>query len=607
MPDAPTPADVLAAYQSLPIRPVASSPHLPNDVIACADDELLETARRFGRSLGRPVVSIRASHHWLQTELAPSSVLLFGRRRGFSAELARKWVASSLRYEIPLGFLLVDDLDDAEFQVSKLLLAHTRILPGDDAVIDSVKGFCGKIDELVVARPERLSTVLTSPWRLLGIVGHSDLGHMGLGSRLICGATGPEQFAGQLLADGCDPGNDSCRCTTQFLRSAVPAASLQASIVALMGCMTFDPTSNESSSTNSLCAGALSGRAVAAIAMLGDFDPRFDAVGQFARSLDEGLSLGAAVQRLNSSHQIPTGYGMALAGDPALCFAPREHPVAGGLPQVAADCRDLARPLLDRCQEVLRRSRRADRIRRDLLKVSVRSMDDELEDALEALDRAREQVEDAAWTAVELLHEAVDHRLWQEPDHVMARLDKAIGRWDGAFVAVARLVPGNDLYAALHAYHRLDSFDTEGSCPRCGSEVSISRYSDPELVETQRIAIKCWLCGPIQESAQKGPELTISVSGGYEPGAPIEPRLTVRAAPEGQDRAGHLAVVLHDRLSEEILSVFQAECTLSEAPGILLTIPADARSDLQVLWAAWISELTVAFTAARVPVARVVH
>ncbi|BCJ76664.1 hypothetical protein CS0771_62080 [Catellatospora sp. IY07-71] len=607
MSDVPAPSDIIDAYQSLPLRPDASAPDLSNDVIACADEALLETARQLGDDLGRPVVRVLASDCRLPDECTPSSVLLFAWRHGFSAELARKWVASSLRSGIPFGLVLVEDAADAEFQASKLRLAHTRILPGDDAVIDSIGGFCGKTDDLAAARPERLSSVLASPWRMLGIVGHSDLGHMGLGSHLICGATGPEHSAGRPLADGCDPDQGVCRCMTQYLRTAVPAASLRAAVVALMGCMTFDAATNEFSSTNSLCAGALSGWPVGVIAMVGDLDPRFDAVGLCARSLAEGLSLGAAVQRLNQGHQIPTGYGIALVGDPALRFAP-STPAAGDTPaDVATDCRDFAAPLLDRCREALGHSRRADRIRRVLLKVSDRSMNDELEDALDALDRAREQVEDAAWSAVELLHENVDHRIWQDPGRLMSRLDKAVGRWDEAFAAAAGLVPGNDMYLALHAFHRLDSHGVEGSCPRCGSELGVFRYSDPELEQWQRIAGKCWQCGPIRESAQSGPELSISVSGTYEPGASMRPRLTVRAAPEWQDRAGQLVVVLHDRLTEEVLSAFTAGCTLAGLPDILLETPGKGRSDLQIVWAVWVSGMTVSFTATRVPVTRTIH
>jgi hypothetical protein len=504
--------------------------------------------------------------------------------------------------------VLVDDPADAEFQASKILLAHTRVLPGDDAIVDSVNGYCGKADDPVVARPERLSSVLTSSWRLLAIGGHSDIGHMGLGSQLLCGATEPERFAGRLLADGCDPVSDRCRCRTQFLNTAVPAMSLRAAVVALMGCSSFDFTTSQNSTTNSLCAGALSGQPVAVIGLLGDLDARFDAVGQLARWVADGLSLGEAVQRLNRSHQIPTGYGVALAGDPALRFPPRS-PVAadGSQAPVATDCRDRAQPLLDRCQQVISRSRAADRIRRALLKVSDKSMEQDLEDALEALDRACEQVQDTAWTAVELLHEAVDYRRWQDPDRVMARLEKAIRRWDEAFVVAAGLVPGNDMYAALHAYYRLDSSATEGSCRRCGSEVSVYRYHDPELADWQRVAVRCWQCGPLQESARTGPELAIAVSDVGEPGAPIRPRLSVRASPSEQDRAGRLAVVLTDRLTERPLAGYEAECRLTELPEISLTIPADAHSDLQILWAVWVSELTVTFTSTRVPVTRLVQ
>jgi hypothetical protein len=604
MTDYLTRIEVLDYYERLPPRPDAGALDLSNDVIACTD-ELFEVARALGDDLGRPVVGVRVSDHWPQTSRPPSSVLLFASRRGFSDESARSWVASSLRFDVPLGFLLVDDPEEARFQASKLRLAHTRVLPGDDAVIDSVNGLCGRPGDLVAARPERLGTVLTSPWRLLAIGGHSDRGHMGLGSHLLCGATGPEHFAGQLLADGCDPDNDTCRCTTKFLSTAVPARSLRANVVALMGCTSFDPTTTERVTTNSLCASALSGLPVAVIAMLGDLDERFDAVGQCARSLAEGRSLGAAVQHLSRAHRVPTAYGMALAGDPALRFAPDATRASAAAPAyVAADCRDRARPLLDRCYEMIGRSRAADLIGRALLKVSDKSMDSGIEDAIEALDRACEQVRDAAWTAIELLQEAVDYQRWRAPDRVMARLDTAIGRWDDAYIEVASLVPGNDMYGALHAFHRLDEFSTEGPCPRCGSQLSMSRYSDPSRTGSQRIAAKCWQCGPMRESADPGPALTTTASDVHEPGGTIRLRLSVRATADEQNRPGRLAVILTDRLTEQNLAVVRAECTLATLPEISVAIPADGRSDLQILWAVWASELTVAFAGTRARVIR---
>ena len=602
----PTRADVLAAYERLPLRPDAAAPDLSHDVIAYGPG-LSEIAQDLGRDLGRPVVGFRTSDGWLQTASRPSSVLLLASRRDFSAESARDWVASSSRADTPRGFLLVEDAEDARFQAAKLRFAHTRVLPGDDAVVDSVNGSCGRPGDLEAARPERLSTVLASSWRLLAVGGHSDIGHMGLGSHILCGATGRERFAGRLLADGCDPDNGTCRCATTFLRTVVPVRSLRAGVVALMGCRTFDLTATESSTTNSLCASALSGHPVAVITMLGELDLRFDGVGQCARSLADGLSLGAAVQGLNRSHRIPTAYGMALVGDPALRFAPGATPAPAGPPaQVDADCRARARPLLDRCHQAIERSRAADRTRRALLKVSDKSMESDLEDALDALDRACEQVQDAAWTAIELLHEAVDYQRWHAPDRVLERLDKAIARWDDSFVAAASLVTAIDMYGALHAFARLDGFSTEGSCPRCGSQLSISRYGDPEGAGPQRVAVACWQCGPVRESARPGPEPAIAVSGTFEPGATIRPRLSVRAAPEDRDRIGHLAVVLVDRLSEEVLAVHRAECTLATLSEISLPIPADTRSDLHFLWAVWVSGLTVAFAATRVPVTRLI-
>ncbi len=602
-----TRAEVIDFYGRLPLRPDTAALDLSNDVIACTA-ELSEVGQALGGDLGRPVVGVRAADHWLHTPRPPSSVLLLGARHEFPAETARAWVASSLRYDVPLGFLLVDDPEEGRFQAGKLRLAHSRVLPGDDAVIDAVNGWCGEPGDLVAARPERLSTVLTSSWRLLAIGGHSDLGHLGLGSHLLCGATGPERFAGQLLADGCDPDNDTCRCTTKFLSTAVPARSLRASVVALMGCRSFDPTATEDSTSNSLCASALSGQPVAVVAMLGDLDDRFDAVGECARALADGRSIGAVVHHLNRSHRVPTAYGFALAGDPALRFAPDPTRASAGAPAyVAADCSDRARPLLERCYEMVNRSRAADLIRRGLLKVSDKSMDPGIEDALEDLERAGEQVQEAAWTAIELLQEAVDYQRWRAPDRVMARLEKAVGRWGEAYLAVGGLVPGNDMFNALHAGHRVDDFRTEGCCPRCGSLLSMFRYSDPSRAGSTRVAAKCWQCGPIQESADPGPVLATTVSGVHQPGDTIRPLLSVDASPDERNRPGRLAVVLQDRLTEQSLAVFRADCSLATLPEVTLTVPTDTRSDLHVLWAVWVSAATVAFAGTRTPITRAVR
>jgi hypothetical protein len=608
MSDLPTRAEVLDAYRHLPTRADASAVRLPTDAIACGDKSLLEVTQALGQSLGRPVVPADIADCWLPTTLGLTSVLLFACRRSFSAEAGRKWVASSLRHDIPLGFVLADDPEEAEFQASKILLAHTRILSDDDAIVDTVNGFCGKPDDLMVARPERLGRVLASRWRLLAIGGHSDLGHMGLGSHVICGATGPERVAGQPPADGCDPGNGLCRCKTKFLRTAIPAASLRAVVVAMMGCSTFDLTAGEFPSTNSLCASMLGGQPAAVIGTLGQLDGGFDAVGPLASFVAEGFTLGAAVQRLNRSHQIPTGYGIALAGDPALRFPSRAPAAAAdGQVHVAADCRDRAQPLLDRCQEMISRSRLADRIWRALLKVSETSMEPGLEDALEVLDRRCEQVQDAAWEGVRVLHWAVAFRRWYEPDRIMARLDQAVRRWDEAFIKAASLVGGNEMYAALHAFHRLNGAGAESSCARCGSRLESFYYSDPELADRSRVAAECWLCGPVQESAETGPHLAIAVSGMLVPSAQVQPRLSVRNLQGAQDPAGRLAVILNDRPSKQVLAAYHAECSLADLPALNLTIPADARTDLHVLWAVWVSDLMVAFAATRLPVIRVVQ
>ncbi len=377
MPDYPARADVLDSYRHLPCPADVSAVCLPNDLIACGDEDLLEAAIVLGRALGRPVVRVDIEVSWLGTTAGPvDSVLLFARRSGFSAESVRNWVASALGHDIPLGFVLAEDSEEAEFQVSKIIFGHTRILSGDDAVVGTVSGLCGKPDDLQVARPERLTKVLAARWRLLAIGGHSDLGHVGLGSHVICGATGPERVDGRLLADGCDPDIGRCRCTTKFMETAVPALSLRAAIVALLGCNTFDLTAGEHPTTNSLCASSLSGQPIAVIGTLGQLGADFDAVGQLASSIAEGLSLGAAVKHLNRSHRIATGYGVVLAGDPALRFPSRTPAATAGTQTApAADCRDRAQPVLDLCLEMIRRSRTADRLGRALLRLTYKSVE----------------------------------------------------------------------------------------------------------------------------------------------------------------------------------------------------------------------------------------
>lgn len=602
----PARSEVLEAYRNLPPRPDVVGAQLPQDVIACGDESLRATSLALGRDLGRPVVMADVRSGWLETAARPASVLLFASRPSFSAELAREWVTSSRHHDVPLGFVLADDPEDAEFYAAKIMLAHTRVFAGDDAVVDAVNGFCGKPDDLEVARPERLSSVLAAPWRCLTISGHSDLGHVSMGSHVICGAASPERVGGQALADGCDPVSGDCRRKLGFQRTAVPAVALRAAVLALLGCNSFDLTRGGYPSTNSLCASALSGHPVAVIGTLGQLSSDFDAVGQFADSVAEGLSLGEAVQRLDRSHQIPTGYGIALAGDPALRFPPRASAGTSGKQHgVATDCRDAAQPLLDECHDVIARTRSADRLQRALLKASEMSLEPGIEEALGLLARRCEQVQEAAWEGIRLLQEAIDNRLWQEPDRVMARLHRAVGRWDDAFIAAAAMFGGNDMYLALHAFHRLDGAAADGSCDRCGSRIQVFTYSDPELTGPRRLARECWVCGPVSEAADAGPRLKLTADGLHRPGAVIQPCLSFQHPAGYPDRPGQLAVVVNDRPSDKVLAAHQAAGRPGELADFLMTIPASARSDLHVLWAAWVSELRVCFAATRLAITRV--
>ncbi len=160
------------------------------------------------------------------------------------------------------------------------------------------------------------------------------------------------------------------------------------------------------------------------------------------------------------------------------------------------------------------------------------------------------------------------------------------------------------MYYALHTYHQLDSVNIDGSCARCGSRIQVLCYSDPELTTRLRIASECWLCGPVRESADTGPDLTITSSGMHAPGALIRPGLSVRNLPSAETRTGYLTVVLNDRQNNKIFASDRAECTLTDIPELAVTIPADARSDLHVLWALWVSDLSVAFAATRLAVIR---
>ncbi|WP_147996321.1 hypothetical protein [Streptomyces sp. uw30] len=610
----PTRAEVLDAYRSLPPRQGEPAADLSRDVIACGDESVREAALALGRDLGRPVVDVDVASGWLsQTPTpAPTSVLLMAGRHTLVAETVREWVTSATRHEVPVGFVLAADPAEAEFQASKITLGHARVPAGADVLIDAVNGVCGPPDDLKVARPERLGAILDAPWRLLAISGHSDLGHMGLGSLVLCGATGPERVDGRLLSDGCDPSVDHCRCTTKLLRTAVPTVGLRAAVVALMGCGSFDLAVGEHPTTNSMCASALNGWALAAVGTLGQFNADFDAVGVLAAHVAEGLSLGEAVQRLNRAHRIPTGYGVALAGDPALRF-PARTPARladSGAAVVGDDAGDrLQTPdeALDLYQVMIARSRTVERARHALQAVAENGLDEDLEDSLERLGRGCEQVQSAAWDGIGRIRGASDMETWRMSDGVTARLERAVRRWDEAFAATAMLAVGNDVYAALHTFLRLDDARAEGACARCGSRIQVFEYDDPDSAGGQRVAAECWLCGPMRESAGTGPVLAITASGLHAPGDVVRPALSVRGTSGEPDGTGHLAVILNDRVTDRVLATFHAECTLADLPEPMLTIPEDTHSDLHVLWAVWVGQVTVTFAGTRLGVVRTVE
>ena len=127
----------------------------------------------------------------------------------------------------------------------------------------------------------------------------------------------------------------------------------------------------------------------------------------------------------------------------------------------------------------------------------------------------------------------------------------------------------------------------------------------PRADRWRRIARECWLCGPVSEAADAGPKLKIIVDGLQTPGAVIQPRLSVQTLTDAPDKPGQLTVVVNDRPSDKVLVAHQAAGRLGELADFSMTIPAPARSDLHVLWAAWVSELTVSFAATRLAVTRV--
>lgn len=605
----PTRAEVLEAYGSLPLRSDGPAADLSRDVIACGDDGVREAALALGRDLGRPVVDADVAAGWLPETPTPNSVLLMASRRTMVAETVRVWVSSAARHDVPLGFVLAADLAEAEFQVSKIRLAHAHVPAGEDVLIDAVNGVCGPPGGLKVARPERLKEILDAPSRLLAVCGHSDLGHLGLGSLTLCGATGPERVDGRLLADGCDPDTGRCRSTTKLLRTAVPTAGLRSAVVALLGCGCFDLAAGEYPTTNSLFVSLLGGWALAAIGTLGQLNAEFDAVGLLAAHLAEGLSLGEAVRRLNHAHRIPTGYGIALAGDPALRLPARPPAAAAESAAAGADRRQSPEQALDLYQEVIDRTKAAERVRHALLAVCENSLNEDLEDRLEELGGMSQQVQGAAWDGVGRIREAFDLASWRPADGVATRLDRAVRRWDKAFAATAMAAGGNDMYAALHAYHRLSDVRAEGTCARCGSRLQVFAYEDPESAGRRRVAAECWLCGPVRESAGTGPELAIAVDGLYAPGSVVRPMLSTRPGPSPSaepDRTGHLAVILNDRLTDEVVTTFHAEGTLADLPEPELTIPDDVRSDLHALWAVWVDRVGVVFAGTRLGVVRTV-
>lgn len=66
-------------------------------------------------------------------------------------------------------------------------------------------------------------------------------------------------------------------------------------------------------------------------------------------------------------------------------------------------------------------------------------------------------------------------------------------------------------------------------------------------------------------------------------------------------------MILNDRLTDQVVATFHAECTLADLPEPTLTIPEDVRSDLHPLWAVWVDQVTVTFAGTRLGVVRTVE
>lgn len=555
------------------------------DALVCLDDELMPSTVALAEALGRPIRG--------EPGTGLTSVLFVARPATLTSDAVWRWARWSVANDVPVGFLVADNDSQAGSQVAKVIAAHRSENTLADGLIDTDAALCGEAQSPGVLRADLVARTLEREWRVLSIGAHSEPAHLNLGAAILCGASGPELLGDSKLVEGCDPRHGRCRRWLGSQTLAMSVADIRAEVLLLFGCNTFGVAAQAYPTDAGLVRAAQEGHAAAVLGTVGPVDT---AAGQPAETIEliaSGMSLGEVCLALNRA-QDPDRENVCfvLAGDPAW----RSRPAGVDVREPAAEASGTQAEMVASCVlEALRRSRIAERWHRALAQASAMAPTETT--GLAGLAAAGAKVSDVVW-------DALRDGMRGDPARTENDLTTAMRRWDESFATVATSLGCDDVYYALHEYHRPIGATDDLPCRRCGTVVRCFRFQDPEYAAQVRLAGECRVCGATFERVESGAVLRVSVSGWYQPGENVPVRVSLVEPAGAPSGPGVFALVLDDEPTGNVLAVQRFTGNADQVGDIGLRLPERTRNDLHVIWAIWVKGLDVSFAETRVAVAR---